>query len=377
MKATKKILAGLLLSIFFIGCSKKDSSPASGVAPTVTTADATNINGLSVTLTCVINSAGSSTIFNHGVCWGTSHNPTIADSKAGAGSTDIGSHVFNVTVAAANATYYARAYAENDAGLTYGNEISFNTSYGIISMPVEQITTVTALFKGNTVSSPNYTVGLRGYCYSTSPNPNSSNSIAGAATTGFGDFTAAATNLTPNTTYYARSLYYVQSEVFYGEEITFKTAGYSGPAGGYVAYDKGVVTDGWRYLEIYPISQDYNASGTQWGCNGTFISNTNTGIGTGLANTTRIVSNCGNANCAARICDNFSQGGYSDWFLGSKDEMQLIGNSLDAISIQIETCWTSSESLANDAWEIPLANNYVPIIISKTINRDTYPVRRY
>jgi len=54
-----------------------------------------------------------------------------------------------------------------------------------------------------------------------------------------------------------------------------------GPAGGYVFYEKGSVSDGWRYLEAAPASSEFNA---QWGAYGKDVSGTLTGIGTGRAN---------------------------------------------------------------------------------------------
>jgi hypothetical protein len=95
--------------------------------------------------------------------------------------------------------------------------------------------------------------------------------------------------------------------------------GDTGPAGGFVFYDKGSFSDGWRYLEAAPGDQ---SSGIQWDNEGyTLTGATATAIGTGAANTATIVASKGASSYAARLCADLTLGGYSDWFLPSKDEL--------------------------------------------------------
>jgi len=101
-----------------------------------------------------------------------------------------------------------------------------------------------------------------------------------------------------------------------------------GPAGGYIFYDKGSYSNGWRYLETAPVSSEFQAD---WGLNGVKCPGTNDGIGYGKANTAVIVRLL-NANeetgKAAQICDALSINGYDDWFLPSKDELLLMYQNL-------------------------------------------------
>ena len=96
------------------------------VLPTVTTtavssiADTTAISGGNVT------NDGGATITSRGVCWSTSHNPTISDNRTTNG-TGTGSFTSNLAGLSAATTYYVRAYATNDEGTAYGNEVSFIT----------------------------------------------------------------------------------------------------------------------------------------------------------------------------------------------------------------------------------------------------------
>jgi hypothetical protein len=67
------------------------------------------------------------------------------------------------------------------------------------------------------------------------------------------------------------------------------------------------------------------AVSAEWGCFGTSNPGTqNAAVGTGQANTTLIVGNCATLNTAARICNNLILNTYNDWFLPSKDELNLM-----------------------------------------------------
>lgn len=68
--------------------------------------------------------------------------------------------------------------------------------------------------------------------------------------------------LKPNTIYYVRGFVINRNgEYSYTEEKQFRTTGYFGPARGYVVYDKGETTDGWRYLETTSDLSIYNGNG--------------------------------------------------------------------------------------------------------------------
>jgi uncharacterized protein (TIGR02145 family) len=73
-----------------------------------------------------ITDAGGGNITARGICWGTSANPTIAGNKTTNGT---GPGIFTGTLTGLTdgTTYYYRAYATNDFGTTYGQELHFIT----------------------------------------------------------------------------------------------------------------------------------------------------------------------------------------------------------------------------------------------------------
>ncbi len=89
----------------------------------------------------------------------------------------------------------------------------------------------------------------------------------------------------------------------------------------------------------------------EWGCSGTSIRGTSTAFGTGQANTTRIVNRCTEAGRAASICNDLVAGGYDDWFLPSKDELELMYAQKTVVGgFAKRNYWSSSEDSANSAW---------------------------
>ena len=99
----------------------------------------------------------------------------------------------------------------------------------------------------------------------------------------------------------------------------------------------------------------------KWGCFGTLISGADgTEIGTGEQNTADILAGCFETNSAAYLCDTLTLGGYNDWFLPSKDELNKLyqnigqGNALGLGNVggfASTNYWSSTEDSANSAWK--------------------------
>jgi hypothetical protein len=128
--------------------------------------------------------------------------------------------------------------------------------------------------------------------------------------------------------------------------------GDTGPAGGIVFFDKGNNSGGWRYLEAAPAYMEFI---TMWGSNNVNISGTGIGVGQGKQNTQTIVNQQrqGESGTAAQTCQTLDQGGYTDWFLPSQAELNLMYINLKKQGLggfSNEWYWSSSQSGSRTSW---------------------------
>jgi len=201
-------------------------TPAPSTAPNVSTAAATNITTYAAQVSGTILSNGGSSITAKGVCWATSSNPTITNSKTNDG-TGTGVFTSNLTALLPNTLYYVRAYATNSVGTAYGNQVSFTTLSNIIlptltTASITNISSSTATSGGNISSDGGGAITSKGVCWSTSSNPTTSNSKTTDGS-GSGSFISTLTNLQPNTTYYVKAYSINSIGTAYGNEISFTT----------------------------------------------------------------------------------------------------------------------------------------------------------
>ena len=79
---------------------------------------------------------------------------------------------------------------------------------------------------------------------------------------------------------------------------------------------------------------------------------TATAVGTGSANTKKITTALGNTgNYAALLCANYVSGTYKNWYLPSKDELNLMYQQKAVLGISAGDYWSSSEVNKGKAWE--------------------------
>lgn len=112
------------------GCNKDDNNNAT-TTPALTTSSVISITQTTAVCGGKITSDVGSSITARGVCWSTSTTPTISGSKTSDGE-GYGTFKSTITGLIPNTTYFVRAYASNNAGTSYGNQLIFKTFTGTV-----------------------------------------------------------------------------------------------------------------------------------------------------------------------------------------------------------------------------------------------------
>lgn len=102
-------------------------------APTIDWQSITNLTATSATIGCNISSAGTNPITARGVVYGTSPNPTTANSVITSGS-GTGVYYADLTGLSIHTHYYFKGYCTTSAGTFYSSQVEFDTNN--ISAPV-------------------------------------------------------------------------------------------------------------------------------------------------------------------------------------------------------------------------------------------------
>ena len=194
-------------------------------APTVTTTEATEITTTTAVCGGNVTADGGMVVTAKGVCYGTSHNPTVADSHTTNG-TGTGSFTSNLEGLTPNTTYYVRAYATNGVATSYGDEVEFTTLEEIIitaptvtTNNVTSITTNSAVVGGQITDAGNGTISESGICYKTG----NAEWTCVTLTATNNAFSTTLEGLTPNTTYTVRAYATNEEGTGYGAEVNFTT----------------------------------------------------------------------------------------------------------------------------------------------------------
>ena len=283
----------------------------SDALPQVSTQAVTNISRTAgkATFNGTIIDEGEPTYTERGFVYATTHNPMVdSDTKVVASGKGRGEFVANATDLVVGNTYYVRAYATNSQGTAYGEEKvadfkAIPPQVKTVSGTYTSTTTIYLIGKITNIGDPEYTE--RGFIYATIQNPtldDSSVTKVIVAKTSSAQFEKeiSISNLS-SATYYMRAYVKSSAGTFYGEVLKTDQE--------YFSYLKLPTFDFAGYLyHVYP---DMGAM---------------------------------TSSQAISACNGLSYGGYDDWYLPNKEELNAMYQKKLSIGGFYDTYYWSSTS---------------------------------
>lgn len=250
-------------------------------------------------------------------------------------------------------TYHYRVRTMNSLGGTeFGSDEIFVTlgqSPIATALEATNVKSVSASLNGSVNANHLYTVVS--FEYGTTTGYGQSVNADPLTVTGSTEVSVAADidGLSVFETYHYRVRAENQYGVTYSNDMTFTTHYVVGENyfGGVIFY---LDDTGEHGLVCAPVDQ---STGIIW-YNGSYVltNASATSVGTGAANTAAIVAIQGTGEYAAQLCNDLDLNGYSDWFLPSKDELNLMYDYLTHGEYGYAVYWSSSEGDLYNAWKL-------------------------
>lgn len=221
------------------------------------------------------------------------------------------------------------------------------------TLPVSSITMSSAKTGGKIINQGSYSIKSKGVCWSTNNKPTIEDYKV-YVTTNNTAFNAGLTNLDPNTTYYVRAFVENDKGTYYGNTVKFTTSS--------------LITLSYRnyFFNVYPID---NSTSFRWGISGIFFDATSDSDGE--HNTNLIITST--TSNAAEICASLNSLGFSNWYLPSRNELNLIYENKHKFETNnfSQRYWSSTEFSANRAY----SQNFDFGEISIMPKNSTYAIR--
>lgn len=178
----------------------------------------------SVTCYGSIKSNGGFNISSQGFCWSTHQNPTIYDQHT-IESAKLGEFSSIISNLALNTTYYFRAYATNQEGTSYSDQVAYEIGSTKISIDLLSVKLTRADMvecQAQIINDGGFAVTERGFCWSTSDNPTITDYRTPSGS-GIGTYSTTLSKLPCGTLIYIRAYAKNTSGTAYSKQMTIMT----------------------------------------------------------------------------------------------------------------------------------------------------------
>ena len=215
-------------NILGTGYGGRETFATLGSTPSLTTDAVTRTSSSTADSGGNVTSVGGSSVTAWGVCWNTTGSPTTSSSKDNYTGTQASPFSFDADLnTLVNGTiYYARAYATNSHGTSYGNEIVYS------HIDNASVTTDTPVWVNGSIADcggnitydgGQFPLTEHGIVWGSSINPTTGSYLGKVSISGGteGVFDADMTSLTINATYYVRAYVINDAGTSYGNEIQY------------------------------------------------------------------------------------------------------------------------------------------------------------
>ncbi len=221
------IIPSLAILLFVLGCGTDSNPEPTGTAnlPTLNTTTISDINSSSASGGGDILTEGGTSISARGVVWSTTNSPTVALSTKTIDGVGIGIFKSALSELEPSTTYFVRAYATNNLGTAYGNEVEFTTATELptlITIPIRSISSSSVSSGGTIFNDGGSPIAVRGVVWGTSPDPTISLSTKTTNGTGTGTFSSTVAGLVAGVPYFVRAYATNSKGTTYGNTVRWK-----------------------------------------------------------------------------------------------------------------------------------------------------------
>lgn len=198
--------------------------------PIVRTLEVKAVDSITFRVKSIVDEDFGMDITERGICWGFTNTPTLDGNHVTHQENGLGEYTCEITGLELNTNYFVRAYAMNEMGISYAEEVlGFKTdaiespTVETMQIDINEITQTSAVCRGRIDNEGSSPVTQCGIYLGVTPEPDNNNWDYFPSDSNENEFVVILTNLLPSTTYYFCAYAINNEGPGYGEIVPFTT----------------------------------------------------------------------------------------------------------------------------------------------------------